>query len=567
MYKEIAGISEKQLESVVELFNPCMDDYLYVFDLKRDYYRISSNALTRFALPSDSFYDATEKHKLFVYSDDIDILQNELKSIMSHEKSFHDLHYRWLDKEGNAIWINCRGRVIYDENGAPGLLVGCINEIGNKQKADNISGLLGESSLSEYVKQYGDTFPSGFFMRIGIDDFSSINGNLGMKYGDFILKRTAECISKNLRCDQKLFRIVADEFMIVDFSGNSIKDAHELYRQLRQSVSDFIEENKYQTVYTISAGILDTAIITGGYEGVMKLSEFALKEAKNEGKNSYYVFEQEKYDAFVRKRKITRALHHAVNNNFEGFEAYFQPIVDAKTYNLIGAEALMRFTLTSEDGVTPGERISPAEFIPLLEDTGLIIPTGKWMLNEAIDMCSKWQKYIPDFRVNINLSYIQISKSCVLDEILLSIKMHHLNSSSVGIELTESGYLDTNPHIRKLWDGLKKNGVKIILDDFGTGYSNLHCLGELNPTYIKIDRTFTIKALNNEYERELLTHIIEMSHSLGLSICIEGIETKKELMDLRNLEPDYIQGYLFGKPYSIEEFYERFIQPKNTEKQ
>lgn len=166
------------------------------------------------------------------------------------------------------------------------------------------------------------------------------------------------------------------------------------------------------------------------------------------------------------------------------------------------------------------------------------------MLHQAISTCSRWQKYIPNFRININLSYVQVMKSRVLTEILTALRLYGLEPSAVGIELTESGYLDTNTHFQKLWDGLKKNGVLVILDDFGTGYSNLHCLGDLRPNYIKIDRSFTLKALNNQYEHDLMTQIITMTHKLDLTICVEGIETEDEFAKISELDPDYIQGFL-----------------------
>ena len=560
MQDAYSEISKEQFEKMIQLYNPCMDDYLYVYDLQNDYYRISEHATERFCLPGDSFEDAAAKHRQFVDANDIEMLIKEINEIKSGKKKFHDLYYRWLDRKHQSIWINCRGRVIDDENGNPHFLIGCINEIGERQKADNISGLFGESSFYDMIKDYDDNFPEGYFMRIGIDNLGDINGNLGMKYGDFILRQVAECIQNNLSEKQRLFRIVADEFMIVDFTGTETSDAVVLYKQIRRSIDRFIEQNKYQAVFTISAGILDTRGLYGGYDATLKLSEFTLNEAKNLGRNSYYIFEQETYDRFRRKRRITRHLHHAVNHEFQGFEIYFQPIVDAKTYRLVGAEALMRFSMPSEDGDDRMEPVSPVEFIPILEQTGLIIPAGKWILREAVATCKKWQEAIPDFRINVNLSYVQVIKSNALDEILDTVRMYGIKPSSVGIEVTESGYLDSGPHFQKLWNGLKNNGIKVVLDDFGTGYSNLHCLGDLRPDYIKIDRSFTLKAIQNQYEHKLMNQIIDMAHSLNLTICIEGIEKSEELMDLRNLGADYIQGYLFGKPYSAQEFKKRFVE-------
>ena len=575
------SFSREQMEYIVELFNPCMDDYLYVFDLQKDCYKISKHATERFLLPGDNFDDAAKAHHTFVYSEDQSRLDDEFRRIMSGEIVFHNMHYRWLDRAGKPVWINCRGRVLNDADGKPHFLVGCINEIGQKQKADNVSGLLGESSLSAYVEQFEDGLPDGFFLRIGIDDFRDINGDFGMEYGDYILKSTADCIAENIKPSQRLYRILADEFMVVDFSGGDMEAATELYKNIRKSLDTFIEENGYKSVFTISAGAVDTAKTSGTYENIMKLSEYALNTAKEQGKNRCYIYMQEDYDVFWRKKQITRQLHHAVNHGFEGFETYYQPIVDTKTRRLVGAEALMRFSMPErcEDGETKKEavcvgedghdadekvhweRISPVEFIPLLEETGLIIPAGKWMLHQAISTCSRWQKYIPNFRININLSYVQVMKSRVLTEILTALRLYGLEPSAVGIELTESGYLDTNTHFQKLWDGLKKNGVLVILDDFGTGYSNLHCLGDLRPNYIKIDRSFTLKALNNQYEHDLMTQIITMTHKLDLTICVEGIETEDEFAKISELDPDYIQGFLFGKPQPAEEFYENLIKP------
>lgn len=575
------SFSREQMEYIVELFNPCMDDYLYVFDLQKDCYKISKHATERFLLPGDNFDDAAKAHHTFVYSEDQSRLDDEFRRIMSGEIVFHNMHYRWLDRAGKPVWINCRGRVLNDADGKPHFLVGCINEIGQKQKADNVSGLLGESSLSAYVEQFEDGLPDGFFLRIGIDDFRDINGDFGMEYGDYILKSTADCIAENIKPSQRLYRILADEFMVVDFSGGDMEAATELYKNIRKSLDTFIEENGYKSVVTISAGAVDTAKTSGTYENIMKLSEYALNTAKDQGKNRCYIYMQEDYDVFLRKKQITRQLHHAVNHGFEGFETYYQPIVDTKTRRLVGAEALMRFSMPErcEDGETKKEavcvgedghdadekvhweRISPVEFIPLLEETGLIIPAGKWMLHQAISTCSRWQKYIPNFRININLSYVQVMKSRVLTEILTALRLYGLEPSAVGIELTESGYLDTNTHFQKLWDGLKKNGVLVILDDFGTGYSNLHCLGDLRPNYIKIDRSFTLKALNNQYEHDLMTQIITMTHKLDLTICVEGIETEDEFAKISELDPDYIQGFLFGKPQPAEEFYENLIKP------
>lgn len=559
MLDSVLNMSKKQIEDAIRILNPCMNDYLYVFDLKEDYYVISKHATERFILPSDKFYNATKKHEDFVYPEDISMLGKEIEQIKAGKKKFHDMKYRWLDKHNNPVWINCRGSVLFDENTQPHYLVGCINEIGVKPEADNVSGLLGEYALDRYIKDTcTDNIPDGFIIRMSIDNFSTINADFGMSYGDFILKRTAECILESIKPTQKLFKAGSDEFIIVDFNGSSINEAVDIYKQCKKHINNFIENNRYNTIYTLSAGIINTRDITLEEENYVKLSEFALKTAKDNGRNNYYIYSKTDYDSYKRKLYISKALHNAVNEDFKGFQVFYQPVVDASTYMLTGAEALMRFSIKKE-GVDECEYISPVEFIPVLEETGLIIPAGRWILEQSAKQCSIWNEHVKGFRVNINVSYIQVMKSDVFSDIMSVIDKYSLQPSCIGIELTESGYLDSSTHFNHLWRKLKDNGVYVILDDFGTGYSNLHCLSDLKPNYIKIDRTFTLKALKNKYDYKLMTYIIDMAHSLGLKLCIEGVETSDDLRQLRDPGADYIQGYLFGKPYSAVEFEKRYV--------
>lgn len=547
-------ITLEQMEEFIDILNPTIDDYIYILDIQNDVYCISENALDRFPIPSKQFDNATETIKKFVYADDRDILLEDLNRIMRKETKFHNLQYRWIDKAGNAIWINCRGRVIWDSNGEPQLLVGCINEIGKKQKADNVSGLLGESSLKQEINEKSNGSVSGFILRLGIDNFKEINENLGMEYGDMILRKTAECIEAVIRPEQKLYRIVADEFMVLDFSKKGIEEARKLFNKIRWKISLFIEENQYEVFFTLSAGILEfSAMQNLNYFDLMKWTEFSLNEAKNGGKNKAYVFDEADYEAFLQRRQLVQILRQSVNHNFKGFEAYFQPIVDTKEGRLSGAETLLRFS-TEQTGP-----VSPVQFIPLLEESGLIIPVGKWVLHQAIKGCKEIQKTIPDFRVSVNLSYIQVLKSDILKEILTSVKRYGLKPGSIVIELTESGFLEADDNFLNFCDGLRENGIPLALDDFGTGYSNFHYLYNLNPTTIKIDRSFTLKALKNNYEYNLLQHMVDMSHSIDLKLCIEGIETEQELNRISEIGPDYIQGYYFGKPCTLREFLKNFV--------
>lgn len=547
-------VTFEQYKEIIAKLNYCMDDYLYIFDLKKDLYYISENALKRFALPAKEFSNASAIHKQFVYEDDWADLQREFGKIKAGEMDFHNLEYRWLGLDHQAVWINCRGYVTRDAEGKPEFLIGCINEIGKKTKADNISGLLGEPSLRRMMEQMGTEQKQGFILRIGIDCFKEINENKGMEYGDMILRKTAESIQQVLMPGQSAYRIVADEYVIIDFSNRDIVQARRIYRRLCQKVSSFLEQNQYEVFYTLSAGVVELSKVENqDYLNLMKLSEFALSEAKRTGRNHDYVFKEEDYEIFLRKRQLLRSLRHSINDNFKGFETHFQPIMGTQDEQLYSAETLLRYH-TEEFG-----NVSPAEFIPILEESGLILPVGRWVLYSAMEACSEIQKKIPDFHVSVNISYVQVLKSDMLGEILMGLKRFDLTSDSIVIELTESGFLEENAHFVEFCEGLRKYQIPLALDDFGTGYSNFHYLTTLNPDTIKIDRSFTVKALNSKEEYTLLQYMVDMSHSMSLKLCIEGIETEQELKKISQIGPDYIQGFYYGRPSNLENFQRDYV--------
>lgn len=568
MRKVIRGIPKKTIEYILQLFSPTMDNYPYVLDLKEDSYLISSTAVQRFRLPADHFFHSREMHRQFVYPEDLPALWADLDRIQSGEKSDHNMDYRWLDRHGDPVWINCRGLVLYEQDGSPRYLIGCINEIGKKQKADNVSGLLGAGGLWQYAQEFPAFLPNGFVMRLGMDDLGVVNSSFGMNFGDYLLKETADCIQRVMEPEQRLFRLVSDQFIIADLSGRNIRDAKQLYDRIRMEISSWVEAHQYQILFTVSVGIIGTGGRANDYDQLLKYLEFALNEAKRAGKNESYVFAEHDYEAWRRRQRLAKQLLYAVNNGYDGFEVYYQPVMNAPEHHLVSAEALMRFYIPAE-AVSPYDSsekeqrmVSPEEFIPILEESGLIIPAGRWMLHKAASDCKKWQKDCPGMRVQVNVSYVQVAKTNVLREVREALEESGLPAECMGVELTESGYLDSGGHFRKVWQGLKALGVKVLLDDFGTRYSNFHCLGDLTPNGLKIDRSFTRKALADSYEFNLLAQMIQMSRRLGICVCIEGIETKEELERILMLEPDRIQGYYFSRPLQEELFRKKFIRQK-----
>ncbi len=224
---------------------------------------------------------------------------------------------------------------------------------------------------------------------------------------------------------------------------------------------------------------------------------------------------------------------------------------------MFSAETLLRFE-SEETG-----EVNPTEFIPLLEESGLIIPVGRFVMHKAMEACSRIRQYIPNFRISVNVSYVQVLKSDILKELVEGEQKYGLAPGSIVVELTESGFLEADDKFMGFCNGLQAHGIPLALDDFGTGYSNFHYLYNVKPSTIKIDRSFTSKALQNAYEYNLLRHMVDMTHSIELKLCIEGIETEEELNRIREINPDYIQGYFFGKPCDFASFFKEYVEVEN----
>ncbi len=543
---------EMSPEILMELISSCMDDYLYVIDLQKNAMEISQSAVDRFMLSDRYLDDAANDIMAVIYKEDRGLFKKHLEDIIEGREKVHNIHYRWIDKNGQPVWVNCRGLVTYDKDGKAEYLVGCLNETGNQRRADNTTGLLGGVEFNAYMRSHKDEITKGFLMHIGINNFGAINSSRGSEFGNYILRGVAETMKKCLLPSQKLYHLVADQYVIVDLESESMEDAVELSNRINEKLYEFIVSEDYEAVFSVSIGVIKADVFTKeGYDECRRKFSFALKQAKSIEKNGFYIFDEADYEEFLKRAKIIAALRSSVVNQYEGMEVYYQPIVDCESEKIIGAEALMRFSMMNDD---KPEMISPVEFIPLLEESGLIIPAGRFVLSEAVKMCCEMQKYIPDFKINVNISYVQIMQGNVAADILGIIKEYSLKPQCLCIEMTESGFVDMTPSFCKLRKVLDENNIQFVIDDFGTGYSNLHCIRDMKPSYVKMDKDFTSKAMNEKDNYELFYNITNMIHGIGVKICAEGIEESSWCSEMKNMHVDYLQGYYFGRPCTRDTF-------------
>lgn len=548
-------VNFEQMEYTLSVLGKCTDDYVYIWDMKRDYYAISERAVKAFKLSKSKFYNTGEVLKSVVHPEDLPRLEADLVAIRQRGQRTHNMEYRWLDTNGVPVWISCRGEVVLDEEGEVHYLVGRISEIGKKNKIDKVTSLYNENILKQYYQELVEKQDIyGYMMVIGIDNFKEINEKYGHDFGNKILANMAEVIKGKAINGESVYRMEGDCVVIFDYENVQAGKAKKLYKRIRSAIDESIEENGYKMFHTISAGAVYFDSREKEYDKLMEQVNFALHSAKLKGKNTFVLYNQKEYERYIRRLDIQECLRRAIENDFKGFELYYQPIMDVEMNTIHGAEALIRWN-SEKYGF-----MSPVEFIPLLEESSLIIPLGRWILETALRQCQIWQGQVSDFRMNINLSFVQLQKSNMLADAEECIKRIGIDVNNVVFEVTESGEIETNQATQNVLKGFRDRSISLAIDDFGTGYSNLRYIKEKMFDLIKIDRIFIQNIMQNEYDYILVKHVTELAHSMNLMVCYEGVETEEELESVKRLRPDYIQGYYYGKPMNAAAFTKRFFQ-------
>ena len=548
-------VNFEQMEYTLSVLGKCTDDYMYIWDMKRDYYAISKRAVKAFKLSKARFYNTGEVLKSVVHPEDLPRLEADLAAIKERGQRTHNMEYRWLDTNGVPVWISCRGEVVLDEEGEVHYLVGRISEIGKKNKIDKITSLYNENILKQYYQELVEKQDIyGYMMVIGIDNFKEINEKYGYDFGNKILANMADIIKGKAINGESVYRMEGDCVVILDYKNVQSGKAKELYKRIRSAIDESIEENGYKMFHTISAGAVYFDSREKEYDKLMEQVNFALHSAKLQGKNTFVLYNQKEYESYIRRLDIQECLRRAIENDFKGFELYYQPIMDVEMNTIHGAEALIRWN-SEKYGF-----MSPVEFIPLLEESSLIIPLGRWILETALKQCQIWQGQVSDFRMNINLSFVQLQKSNMLADAEECIRRIGIDVNNVVFEVTESGEIETNQATQNVLKGFRDRSISLAIDDFGTGYSNLRYIKEKMFDLIKIDRIFIQNIMQNEYDYILVKHVTELAHSMNLMVCYEGVETEEELESVKRLRPDYIQGYYYGKPMNAAAFTKRFYQ-------
>jgi diguanylate cyclase (GGDEF)-like protein len=377
---------------------------------------------------------------------------------------------------------------------------------------------------------------------LDVDRFKNINDSLGHSAGDLMIKEMARRIAHCLRLGDTPARIGGDEFTVLLDDIADASDATRVAERFQQELSQPFALDGHEVVPSVSVGI---ALSTTGYEraeDVLRDADIAVARAKVLGTGRREIFDTAMHERALRLLRLESDLRRALER--QAFEVYYQAIVSLKTGRLSGFEALARWQHPARGMISPGE------FIPIAEDTGLIIPMDQWVLGEACRQMNEWQERLgadlPLF-ISVNLSSKQFSSSDLVEQVQRAFQSSNYEPRKLKLEITESAIMDNSESASHMLARLRELGIQLSIDDFGTGYSSLSYLHRFPLDTLKVDRSF-VSRMDDQGEVEIVRAIITLAQNLAMNVIAEGVETPEQLALLRELKCDYGQGYFFSRP-------------------
>jgi diguanylate cyclase (GGDEF)-like protein/PAS domain S-box-containing protein len=475
-----------------------------------------------------------------------EILQE--KKIVRQELSFKH-------QSDKIVWLELSAKP-NEEGGASGTLTDvterkqAIAELKYIAYHDNLTGLYNRVAFTEYLEQEivkCDRFSDSIFavLFLDLDGFKLVNDSLGHLIGDALLIAVAKRLQSCLKATDLIARFGGDEFNILLFNIKDVSYPIQIAKRIDRVLKQPFNLQENQVFISTSIGIVLSTTRGKKPEDFLRDADIALYQAKAQGKGIYEIFNSQMHAQTVERLELETYLWQALEKN--EFQVYYQPIISVVSERIVGFEALVRW-YHAQKGI-----ISPAKFIPVAEETGLIIDLGWWVFRQACRQIKQWQKDFPEYEscyISINFSIKQFARPNLLRKIETILTEVDLEKNKLKLEITESTIMSNSEVSNNNIKELREAGIKLSIDDFGTGYSSLSYLHRFPLDTIKIDRSFIKKIDKGGRNKEIVEAIIVLAHKLDMDVVAEGVKTKEQYQQLRCLGCDRVQGYLFSPPIS-----------------
>lgn len=412
-----------------------------------------------------------------------------------------------------------------------------------------------ERDLASQIDKAKINHSQGGLLYMDLDDFKHINDGLGHQYGDVLLKSISHSLQQIEGIRNSCYRMGGDEFVII-VPPESYEQFGQIIDEIKQIFSKpwFLKDADYYC--TMSMGICRFPLHGDNVQELIKKADLSMYEAKKTGKNRVAEYSGTINSSSNKRLDLEKNMRDASSGNCKEFEVYFQPIIDVQKPGnpCTGAEALIRWN-SSALGFIP-----PSDFIPLAEYLGLINPIGDHVLRQSCIACRKWNENgHPDFKVNVNLSVVQLLQNDIVEKVSDIVKETGINPRNLTLEVTESLAINDMERMREILGRIRSLGVRIALDDFGTGYSSLNHIREIPLDVIKVDQTFVADLAEDEYSRSFIKMVAELANAIDVTICVEGIETEEQYEVIADMKVRLIQGYYFDRPMPQDDFERKYV--------
>lgn len=493
-----------------------------------------------------------------VHPDDKGGIEAALKAHIDGETPHFEDEHRLLHKDGSYRWVLARGLALRSLEGAAHRMTGSFTDVTERKVYDALTGLPNRIYFSERVERAiaatRETATYRFAVLLfGIDGFKNVNDSLGYAVADELLREVGRRLKEALREGDKVARLGGDEFAILLDGIAGEEEAMEMADGVLSALKLPFSLGSHEVFTTGSIGISMGTPEAHDTAELMRDANTALHRAKERGKGRLAVFDKVMREEAVRRMQLDSDLQRAIERS--EFITFFQPIIAIDTGRLAGFEALLRWQ-HPERGL-----LTPDQFIPAAEDSGLIVPMGWWVLRDACQRMKAWTDRVKDsegihparLKMSVNLSARQFAQADLFDQIRDALEETKLAPHHLTLEMTESVVMNDAPAAAEVLTRLQQLGAGLAIDDFGTGYSSLSYLHRFPVDTLKIDRSFVSSMDEQSEGREIVRTILTLSRTLGLNVVAEGVETKGHLQLLTDLECGFAQGYYFAKPVPAED--------------
>jgi len=493
-----------------------------------------------------------------IHPEDVDQVRAQIAGHLAGVSENFESEHRMRHDDGGYRWMLTRGLAVRDESNRAVRMAGSQTDITERKRAeerlshgalhDALTGLPNRALLFDRLDravQRARRHRDGHYavLHLDLDRFKVVNDSLGYMHGDELLIAMARRLESCLKPGDTLARLGGDEFAVLIDDMGSAREANAVAERIHEALEASFQIAGQDVFTTASIGVASGPSNYERADEVLRDADLAMHRAKASGTGRSEVFNAAMHTRAVQLLNLETDLRRAVERG--EMTLYFQPIVSLESGRIVGFETLIRWNHT-ERGL-----VSPDEFVPLAEETGVIVELGEWVLGEACRQMGDWQsRYVldPPLVVSVNLSVRQFSQLTLVSDVCQSLAKTGLDPRHLKLEITETALMENSERAATMLAELKRNNIKLCLDDFGTGYSSLSYLHKLPIDTIKIDKSFVSDMVRNKDNLEIVRTITMLAHNLGMDVIAEGVETAEQLAQLRALGCQSAQGYLFSRP-------------------